>query len=103
MQELCAGYDSDPDFAHPQATLGRGDYRLLHFQVPAETVREVIPSLMHDAAWSGHVGYTQTLKLNKRLFWWQSLCIATPVVPSVMLADNRGHVAHSLLHFQRLR
>jgi hypothetical protein len=81
MQELCAGYDSDPDFARPEitATLERGDDGLWRLPgsglvvVPAGPIREVILSQMHDAAWSGHVGFTKTLENVRRLFWWQSL------------------------------
>ncbi len=41
--------------------------------MPEGPIRQTILSLVHDAAWAGHVGVTKTLCNLKALFWWQSM------------------------------
>jgi hypothetical protein len=90
--DLKAAYSSDPNFANPQfldklVKSGDGLWRLKGSNVvvvPAvPELRTRIITLMHDAAWAGHVGITKTLELVGRMFYWQA-----------MRTDVRHHVTH---------
>jgi hypothetical protein len=82
VAELITAYAHDPAFARAEFTSklvwssADGLYRLSEggaVVVPEGPIRQTILSLVHDAAWAGHVGVTKTLCNLKALFWWQSM------------------------------
>jgi transposase InsO family protein len=75
LEAIIAGYRSDPAFEYPDPAAGwtTDDEGLWWFTdkilVPRDAVQRVLHE-HHDSPWAGHRGFTKTLELVSRRFWW---------------------------------